>query len=80
MGNLTFPLHTFPNDNNGNEVEAATSVRISFSNSEEILSVMDIPYMSSNSYSKCHDIICDGWEATPKILMKEPVKKKWREN
>ena len=79
MCNLTFPLHTSPNDNNGNAVEAATSIGISFSNSEEIFSVMDIPYMSSNLYSKCHDIICDGWEATAKILMKEAGKKKWRE-
>lgn len=67
-------LHTSTNDINKQAVEGAMSVGIGFNNSEELFSVLEIPYMSTTLYQKCHEIISTAWENTASALMSEAAK------
>lgn len=61
-------------DVNTAAVSGAMCIGIGFRQLEELTSGLNIPSMSQNTYAKCHDKVCEGWEETALKEMAEAAK------
>lgn len=58
-------------DINTSVVAGAVSIGIGYSNAQELFEAIDIPFLSSRTYAKYHDIVHKGWEQAALLSMKE---------
>lgn len=58
---------------NSRAVAGAMSIGAGFSHLEEFCASMGVPCMAPMTYSKHHDIVCDGWEQAAAAQMKSAV-------
>lgn len=77
MCNLECSLNTEEEtsmDINTASVAGAMAIGIGYSQLEELLSAMEVPAMSQNTYAKYHDLVSDAWEKTALQEMEAAVK------